>query len=571
MSSASCSAAEEMGNRFALAGQNMFVRRNRPVKLCAMVRSIHILLLSACSMVSARVEFSDTRTVEHGLRGNTEVLVNSQGLAQHDLSIRGSSYTGAGISLNGLNLKAPWSAHWNSELPLPSYLLSATEVRYGAANVSGHLVGTAGYETVPQMRAPNAGALRRQAAARIGTEEHYGATTLGGTGRVGGFLDGEKARRIDYSANDLERAMGGAHAQHVHNDWQFDLVGAHQRKEFGTQGYFGNPAYAEQTVEDSLVFLGASHGDPDDTFIRAGTAFRQMDIDAVDSRFGAAMLEGRTMEIQHIALNLRGDLENEYADGADRTRGSVLILPEARFECFTVKAGLNSVFQTSESAEFLPTAGIDWFATDNSRIYAAYSENIQQPDFQTLADNPQLQQQKSKTSELGFRQFLSASLDWRIAGFYRRLEHASDWIGGTATDLGDLNVSGLDSAVSWYPSANLELQAYYQWIYKDNEISGGLYETDFPEHLMNLSAYWKFLNEFALEFVQAARYQTGNPARTSSDFGAHASLGLHYFPRFAQNVRLSFRVDNLWGSDFQVIPGLKPRPATATAGVTVAW
>ena len=77
--------------------------------------------------------------------------------------------------------------------------------------------------------------------------------------------------------------------------------------------------------------------------------------------------------------------------------------------------------------------------------------------------------------------------------------------------------------------------------------------------------------EFLLFAVQDLRYQTENSLRTSSDFGANASLGLHYVPRFAKNVRLSFRVDNLWGSNFQAIPGLKQRPTTVFTGITVAW
>jgi outer membrane cobalamin receptor len=264
-------------------------------------------------------------------------------------------------------------------------------------------------------------------------------------------------------------------------------------------------------------------------------------------------------------------VENEYANGRDRTRSSVLILPEARFERFVVKAGLNSVFQTSEAAEFLPTAGIDWLVTDNSRVYAAYSENVQQPDFQTLESNALLQQQKSHNTELGLRQFLSASLDWRAAVFHRQLENASDWVAGTATALGTLNVTGVESGVSYYPSDALVLRAFYQWAHKDTNRTDGLYELDYPEHLLNLSAYWKFLNEFAMEFAQTTRYQTENSVRTSSDFGAHASLGLHYLPRFAKNVRLSFRVDNLWGSNFQAIPGLKPPPIAFSSGITVAW
>jgi len=504
------------------------------------------------------------------------LLVNSQGWAQHDLSIRGSSYTGAGISINGLNLKAPYSSHFNSELPFLGSLLSGSEAQYGLGNVSGHLVGTVTYTTIPREQ-------NIQASAGIGTREHYTASLSAFSSGVGGFLDWEKAKRIDYDSNDYDRYAGGAHLQHFANDWQLDLIGAGQKKEFGAQGYYGIPAdqYAEQTTEDALFFLGATRGDLDDAYFRASGAWRQFDDEIrgltphdVRSRFGAVAIEGRTMEIQNIALNLRGDLENEQVDGTsngDRTRGSFLVLPEARFERFIVKAGLNSVFQTSEAAEFLPTAGVDWLATDNSTFYAAYSELVQQPDYQTLESNALLNVQKSQNSELGFRQFASASFDWRAAAFHRRLENASDWMAGTATDLGTLNVAGLESEISFYPSEGLELRAFYQWIHKDNNRTDGFYELDYPEHMLNFSGHWRFAPEFLLFAAQTLRVQTENDARTSGDSGAEASLGLHWFPRFAHSVRLSLLVDNLWGTDFQAIPGLKPPGRTVATGITVTW
>lgn len=509
---------------------------------------------------------------------NPEILVNRQGWAQQDLSIRGSSYTGAGLSINGLNLKVPYSAHFNSELPFAENMLSNPASQYGLGNVSGHLVGTATYQTVPQ-------ATRLQANAEAGTREHYSASLSAFSSGVGGFLEGEKAKRIDYEANDLDRYAGGAQLQHFVNDWQIDLIGAGQKKEFGAQGYYGIPAsqYARQQTEDTLIFLGASRGDLDDAYFRTSGAWRQFDDEYrttgftsdVRSRFGTVAIEGRTMEVQHLALNLRGDLENEQVDGTtgshDRTRGSVLILPEARFERFIAKAGLNSVFQTSEAAEFLPVAGVDWLATDNSTLYAAYSETIQQPDFQTLESNSALNLQKSKNSEVGFRQFASASLDWRAAAFSRRLENAADWTAGTATDLGTLNVAGLESEIAFYPSDDLELRAFYQWVHKDNNRTDGFYELDYPEHLINFSGHWRFAPEFLLFAAQTLRVQTANNARTSSDFGADASLGLHWFPRFAHSVRLSLLVDNLWGTDFQAIPGLKPPERTVSTGITVTW
>ena len=507
---------------------------------------------------------------------NPQILINRQGLAQQDLSIRGSSYTGSGISINGLNLKTPYSAHFNSELPIFGGLLSNRSAQMGLGNAMGHLIGTAAYTIVPQ-------ASSLQAGATLGTKEHYQANLSSFNSGAGGFIDWEKARRIDYDANDLERSSGSAHIQHVANDWQIDLIGSGQKKTFGAQGYYGAPAnqYAEQTTEDALIFLGATRGDLSDAYFRTSAAWRQFDDEIggltpydVRSHFGSMAVDGRTMEIQNIALNLRGDLEYEEVDGTttgDRTRGSFLVLPEARFERVTIKAGVNSVFQSAESAEFLPMAGIDWFATDNSSVYASYSETIQQPDFQTLDNNAALQQQKSQSTELGFRQFASASLDWRAGAFFRRLENASDWMAGTATDLGTLNVAGLESEISFYPSENLELRAFYQWVHKDNDRTDGLYELDYPEHLLNIAGHWNFLPEFQLFAAQTLRYQTENDARTSGDSGADTSLGLHYFPRFAHHVRLSLRVDNLWDTDFQSIAGLKPPPTTLSSGIQVTW
>lgn len=526
---------------------------------------------------------------------NPEILINAQGLAQEDLSIRGSSYTGAGVSLNGLNLKVPYSAHFNSELPIPAYLLSAPDVRTGLNNVSGHLIGTAAYATAPQET-------RLQASSSIGTKEHYQNSLSAQTDEVGAFLEWEKARQIDHGNNDLDRILAGGFAQTMVNDWQLDLIGSYQEKEFGAQGYYGIPSnlYAKDRTKDTLIFAGATRGDLDDSFLRASTTWRQFDdryeipssnyVNDVQSGFGAFTVEGRTMEIQNIALNLRGDIEHERVGGDighhDRTRGSILIMPEARFERFTFKAGLNSVFLSDESAKWLPQAGVDWFATDNGTVYAAYSETVQQPDYQLLyadgpyhAGNDDLNLQRAKKVELGFRQFLSEHLDWRVAAFYRHLKNASDWVkdtesdtAWTATDLGSLDSTGVESELNFYPSDALELNLFYQWVHKDDyDYYAGLYELDYPEHLLSFAGNWKFAPAFELFAAQTLRYQSNNQARSGSDFGADASVGLHWFPRFANNARLSFQLNNLWDTDFQDVPGLKPPGRTVSSGITVTW
>lgn len=529
------------------------------------------------------------------LAENPAILVNPQGLAQQDLSIRGSSYSGTGLSLNGINLKVPYSAHYHSELPMYWPLLSDSEARTGLDNISGYLLGTSAL-LIPLLE-PQLGM-----GISMGTDERYNVSLFGGTGNIGGYVDWEKARSIDYDKNDMERSTAGALVQFMKNDWQFDILSAGQRKEYGAQGYYGIPenVYAEERTEDALLYAGATKGDLNNSYIRAGVALREFDhqyriptdvfSSDVDSQFGSVMVEGRTLEIQHIALNLRGDLEYEGIDGDignhHRTRGSILILPEARFERFTVKAGLNSVFQTDEAAEWLPQAGIDFHATDNTMLFTAYSETVQQPDFQSLfysdpyhTGTTDLGLQHAQNIEMGLHQYLSAKLDWQASAFYRRQENAQDWVKSTAAnvawtanDLGMLDVLGVDAKVNYLAADELKIQLYYQWIMKDDyDFYAGLYELDYPEHLLGLSGFWQITPEVQLIGSQTLRHQTDNNARNSNDFGAVASLGLHYAPGFANNVRLSFLVENLWDTDFQSIPGLKPRPLSASTGIIVNW
>jgi len=531
---------------------------------------------------------------EQQQRAAPSILVNQQGLAQRDLSIRGSSYTGVGLSINGLSLKVPYSAHYNAEIPLPGNLLSEPAAQSGLDHTAGALVGTAAYTTTPRW-------LLSQHAVSIGSKEHYQATLFGSTEHIGGFIDWEKDRTLDYDANDLERISGGAQVQFSQHDWLIDILSANQSKTFGAQGYYGIPStvYAEERTDDNLLFASAGKGDPDDAFVRASAGIRSFDdeyiipgslfYNQVLSRFGGLSVEARTLEIQNIALSVRGGLEHERVSGSmgshNRTKGSILLMPEAHLQRVVLKAGLNSVFQTAESGDWLPAAGIDWFATDNSTVYASYTETVQQPDYQTLyyADpfrvgNAALQQQESQNTEVGFRQFLSSSLDWKIAAFYRRMDNATDWIKTTAaspwtaTSHGTMDVVGADAEIHYAPSEALRLQASYQWVQKDDASAyAGLYELDYPEHLFAFSGQWQITREFLLFAAQTLRSQAANNARTSNDSGADASLGLHYFPRFAKNVRLSFLVDNLWGSDFQAIPGLKPRPTSVSTGIAVSW
>jgi outer membrane receptor protein involved in Fe transport len=522
------------------------------------------------------------------------ILANRQGLAQKDLSIRGGSYQDSGLSLNGLPLFNPYSAHFNADLPVAAPLLADPEIQTGLDVGSGHAAGTAAF----RLHSPEPQAT---AEARLGTEERYGSALFGSSGSVGGFIDLEKARKIDYDANGLERSGGGAALGTVRQDWRYDVLATGQRRSFGAQGYYGLPAttYAKECADDALLFAGALKGDPSADFIRAAALVRTFDdkfeIPSVafrnetQSRGASAMLEGRTLEIQQFALGWRGDLEHQRLHGDlgshQRTRGSLMLLPELRLERMTLKAGINTVFLSSEDPRWLPAAGAEWFVADNTQLHASYSESVRRPDFQTLyysdpfrSGNSRLEARRTRKAELSIHQFFSARLDARAGLFYRRQKEASDWVRTApgalwqATDLGTLDVGGIEAEINYNLAGTFSVQGYYQWVRKEDPgVYAGLYELDYPEHLLSVSGIWTVSPHWKLFGTQVLRLQHGHPVRRGGDFGAEASAGLQYAPGFANNVRLSLLVENLWDSGFQALPGLKPRPIGVLSSIAVIW
>lgn len=513
--------------------------------------------------------------------------------------LRAGAPNDAVLAVNGLILRNPYSELYNANLPFPQTFFSQPTLLSGMRNVGNQSLGTTAFEVSElaplfqtSLGAGSYGTVSGQALVRIMATEQLG---------LGGFAEARHADKVDDAGNGQDDFTAGAQAQYISGSDQLDLLVGHTQKEFGARGYYGTPAsvFAEERTRDSLALFSWTRGDTSDAYLRATASLRQFGSEytlgssfssAVDARQGGFVLEGKTIEIQHLALKLRGNLQNEQVAAGfgddDRTYGSVLVLPQATFERVRLTAGLNSAFYTDRSPDYLPQAGIEYFASANSTLFAAYTESTQLPAYRDLhyidpyhISNPALGRQKIRKSEIGFRQYCSPTLDWRVALFYRRTDGASDWVKDSAADvqwrvadLDALDVAGVESTVNWYPSEGTRLRVHYQGATKDDYgFYAGLYELDYPEHLLNLDGQWKIYPEIQLFASQTLRYQAANRARSGTDFSAEASAGLHYLPHFARNLRLSLQVDNLWGSHFEPVPGQKASTRTVSTAITLAW
>jgi len=560
--------------------------------------------------VSAAAQTAENAEIRDVLRAEPGVILNSQGGSQNDLSVRGSSFSGAGLSLGGLTLRNPQTEHFNAELPVPAAMLSRPDVRTGLDNQGGHLVGTVGFDFLPMSG-------KRQLETGFGSDHRDWQSLLiqqmlSDTLGLGIFAGRESASGVDYPDNDYDREYIGTHLQSREDDTQIDLIIAHQEKEFGARGYYGvNDAQpANEETEDTLFYLSATRGNLNADYLRGGISWHEFNDDYTlptyilpsglpynnqhRSRITSAFVDGRTLEINRWALGGRVDMDEESVASDSlgthhRTRGGISLLPQWRGDRLKITAGARGEFFTEESSEFLPQLGAEYTLSDNLTTFATYTESVRLPSYTELnynspgsLGNRGLYPQTTAQTEIGLKGIPSEFMDWKTSAFHRRSKNTIDWMKPTAsgrwdaTDIGTLNTYGVEAQLGWYPAQNIELQFLYSWLYKNKEADdfrayASRYALDFPEHLAQASLLWRPANALEIGTVQTVRLQTGNSARTSNDVGVDSSFVVRYTPPKLNCATLSLLINNAWDDDCQPFPGQRSPERYAGLSLTLNW
>jgi iron complex outermembrane receptor protein len=565
-------------------------------------------------VVTASAQTSENAAIHEVLRAEPGVVLNSQGGSQNDLSIRGSSFSGAGLALGGLTLKNPQTEHFNAELPVPAAMLSRPSILTGLDNQGGHLTGTANFDMLPingkKQIETGFGSDRRDWQSAL--VQQMLTDKLG----IGVFAGRESAEGVDYPDNDYDRNYIGGHTQYREDDTQVDFLAARQNKEFGARGYYGaNPAQAaNEETEDTLVYLAARKGDLNADYLRGGASWHEFGDfyyfptgtywNKHRSQVSSAFFDGRTLEVNGLALGWRADVEEERiaSDGYSafapppwglgnhsRFHGGLSLLPQWRGDRLKITAGGRGDFFTGESPYWLPQAGADYLLSDNLTAFAAYTETVRLPSYTELnynspssLGNAGLKPQTEQQIETGLKGTPSEHTDWKVTVFNRRSHNTIDWMKATpaaswkATDIGDLDVYGTEARFGWYPAKNIEMQLSHTWIYKNltaNDFNSyaSRYALDYPEHLTQASLLWRPVKPVEIGTVQSLRWQTENAVRTGGSFGADSSFVVRFTPPQADYATLSFLLNNAWDDDFQSFPGQRPPERFAGISLTLAW
>ena len=556
--------------------------------------------------VTAPAQTAGNAKVFETLRTAPGVAINSAGGSQNDITIRGSAFSAAGLSIGGIPLRTPLTEHHHAEFPLPPAMMSRPKVLTGISNQGGHLTGTVNFNLLPVTG-------KRQIEAGFGSDhrdwqnlllQHMLTEEFG----IGFFAGRESAAGVDYSDNDYDRETIGGHTQFRNDDTQVDLVVTHQEKEFGARGYYGvNDAIAAlEKIKETLVFLSAVKGDLKNDYLRGGLLWREFNNDyRLETgyrnqhriRTGVAFFDGRTLEVNGWALGWRADVEEERIASTGvgggglghhhRTRGGVSLLPQWSGDRLKIVAGMRGEFFTGESPEYLPQTEISYHLSDSLTAFASYNETVRLPSFIELnyqnaftTGNAALKPQTEQQTEAGLRGIPSEFMDWKTSVFHRRSSHTIDWMrtapGGAwnATDLGRLNTYGVDAQLNWYPAQNFEAQLAYTWVYKDKDAGdfngyASRYALDYPEHLLQASLTWKPIDAVEIGALQTVRKQTENRVRRGSDFGFDSSLVARYTPPKYNFATLSLIFNNIWDDDFEYFPGQRRASRYVGASLTL--
>jgi iron complex outermembrane receptor protein len=558
-------------------------------------------------VVTASAQTAGNAAIHEVLRAEPGVILNSQGGSQNDLSIRGSSFSGAGLSLGGLTLRNPQTEHFNAELPVPAAMLSRPKVLTGLDNQGGHLVGTVNFDLLPIIG-------KKQVEVGAGSDHRDWESVLVQqmlTDKlgIGVFAGHEAAEGVDYPDNDYERSYGGVQMQYRTDDTKTDVLVAHQRKNFGARGYYGVPSSlsAKEKTEDTLIYLSSLKGDLKTDYLRGGVFWHEFHDDYQlpgisyhnrhRSRVSSVFFDGRTIEVNGFAIGWRADADHERIDSTgtggfgfhQRTRSGISILPQWQGERLKVTAGLRSEFFTGESPYYLPQLGAEYQLSDTLTTFASYTETVRLPSYTELSysnlysfGNSGLQPQTEKQIELGLKGVPSESMDWKVAAFYRTTGNTIDWVktnsvsGWSAQNLGDIDVYGLEAQLGWYPAQNVEMHFAYTWIYKDKTASdyswyASRYALDYPEHLVQASLLWSPVKSIEIGTVQALRWQTDNAVRKNGQFGADSSFVVRFTPPKADYATISLLLNNAWDNRFQSFPGQRPPERFAGLSLTLTW
>ena len=541
------------------------------------------------------------------------VVVLSQGetVGQSDLSIRGSSFSGAGLSMFGLSLGNAQTEHFNAELPFPAWWFTRPEVLTGVSQASqteGHLTGTVALSPLP---------IDDRSTVTIGIDNKDGYWLNGGAQQsfqkangsqmgVGAFAGFSEIPGVDFPDNDVKVARGGFRMQNQSDEGTADVMLGHQDKTFGARGYYGvsDALKAEERTQDTLLVGRWQSANPESQ-INSSVMLRQFEDDyklwlptslfrnqhktrSAATQVGRQFLLSDQVTLQsRLAADIE-DIESNALGDFSRTRVTGTLIPEWQAtDAIKLSVGVRGEILEDDEDQLLPLARIDVALMANLAAHAEISQSVRRPSYTELnyespgsLGNAGLEIQEQTAAEMGLVWAANDRTRISAVAFQYQTSDTVDWIrpdaGATrwlAENIGDVDTLGAELVIDYQIHDTLKLSSSYMWMDKDPDQApyASRYALDYARNFVRLQLDWTPCNRVRIEASQWYRDQVENALRTE---GGHeqwlTNLALHF--RICDNAQLSLMASNATEDDYRVFPGQNTvTQRRISAGLTMDW
>jgi outer membrane receptor protein involved in Fe transport len=238
-------------------------------------------------------------------------------------------------------------------------------------------------------------------------------------------------------------------------------------------------------------------------------------------------------------------------------------------EDLTVNLGARLDYYSDFGDTFNPRIGLTWRAHPKATVRALYGTAFRAPDFRSLFlespffdGNPDLQEEKVRTFELGLSVNPIAPLTTRLTLFDNTLEQLIDVPGniGRFENIGSLSTRGIELEASWRWQNGASVAASYT--YTDAEFGDGSRAPDEPRNTASLIGWAPVTDRFSVGmdvYWQDASPRTGGDPRR--DLSGYTVLNLNLAYRVTDAVQLGLAAYNLADEDYAL-----PAPAGTIPG-----
>ena len=528
------------------------------------------------------------------LEADTMVGVGERGagIVQSDLSIRGSTFQQVLVTLDGLPLADPQTAHHNMDLPFPVAAIEQITVIPGPGSA---LFGPAAFAGVVDLTP------RRPDVPGVTVESVFGTFE---TWRAGATIDGVTKSSSTTVASSYERSDGFQEGTDYEtwSAWAASfldtgrgfvrLSAGHADKDFGARDFYAAYPSRERT-ESTVVDLAPHFEIAPDWLLKAAVRYRRhgdefilieddpafyRNTHVTDTFIERVMLTAPEYALGRTAVGIeRSDATLDSSNLGDRDASTTSAFLQHRVSggAYTADFGLRADNHTTWATEASPSFSVSVPIGEALTWRASAARGIRPPSFTELyyndpvnIGNPDLEPEEAWGGETGLELAFSCETRSALTYFLRDAENLIDWVRRTeeepweATNIGAATFQGAEARIAGKADP-LNWETAYRYTHVDAE-SGGMqskYALNVARHDLRLSLVLPERRGFSASAT--ARYR--DVPALDRYWLISARLG-----RRIWKTVVFIKGRNLLDEDYEEIPGVPTAGRYVEAGIEVA-